>query len=146
METKERHSEFGENHQRVIGIHFKRINRLLSEIEFLINDAKNPSPFSEYIMDLAPEKIDLLHDQLKIIRKKMNALLANKGIAFHVTSISLLNAINTRLIFADISAEETRAKYMRGYGKLSDKAAEDLEEIASAIQQMINELKAALNQ
>jgi len=146
MKTEEHHSAFGENHQRVVGTYFKHINRLLSEIEFLVYDAKNSSSFSEYVMDLSQEKIDLLQSQLKIIRKKMKALLTDKGIDLNIRPVSLLNAIITRLTFADISAEETRAKYMRGYGHLSDKAVEGLEEIASALQQMIQELKIALNE
>ncbi len=48
--------------------------------------------------------------------------------------------------FIDIAAEELRAKYMRGYGELDEQTIANLEEISSALQTMVKDLKKDLNE
>lgn len=54
---------------------------------------------------------------------EVDRLADGKGIPIDVRSVETISTIHTYLIFMDISAEEIRPKYMRGYGELTREAA-----------------------
>jgi hypothetical protein len=44
----------------------------------------------------------------------------------------------------DMSAEEIRPKYMRGYGELTREAADELDAVATELQELLKQMQAVL--
>ncbi len=137
-------TDLNENHKKYLLISFRHMDRLLSEFECVLDVMIPRSPFQQYINDVSPDLRQILENHCNCFRQAMCRILQEQGIDTGKPERSVLNLVNTSIIFADMSAEELRPKYMRGYGKLSDEATDTLNAIASELQELLKKMKAGL--
>ncbi|MBN1366026.1 MAG: hypothetical protein JW976_14560 [Syntrophaceae bacterium] len=133
-----------ENHKRYLLSTFSHLDKILSEFECIIDVLIPRSTFQPYINDVTPEMRKMLEKQCDLIRQSMIRILKEQRISPAKPERSLSNSIRTSLIFADISIEELSPKYMRGYGKLSDEASDELNAIVKELRELVNRIKASL--
>jgi hypothetical protein len=102
------------------------------------------SPFQQYVNDVSPDLRKIIENHCHLIRQAMCRILKEQDIDVGKPERSVLRRISTSIIFADMSIEELRPKYMRGYGKLSDEATDTMNAIATELQEFLNKMKASL--
>jgi hypothetical protein len=127
-----------ENHKRSLLSGFRRVDDLLSDIERIMTTSVNPtSPFRKYIADMTPEQQKIVASKIAHIRAVMCHILQGKGVSIdHLGIMAVSNAIH----FADMAVEEMGPKHMRGYGVLTEGAVKELNEVASQMQKLLEQM------
>jgi hypothetical protein len=133
-----------ENHKRRLRVTCQHIDRLLSNIENILDAPAWPAAFPRYAADLAPEPRRSLVDYIRRIRAQLQAALDTAGISDQMPPISASHAIQTTLLYVEVAAEELAPRYMRGYGPLPDQAAEKLEGIAEDLAALVRQTQSVL--
>jgi hypothetical protein len=133
-----------ENQERRLRITCQHIDRLLSNIENILNAPALPMAFPRYAPDVAPEVRLSLEDHIRRIRTQLRAALASAGISDGMSPISASHAIQTTLLYMEVAAEELAPRYMRGYGPLSDEAATKVGGIANELAQLVKQARGVL--
>ena len=139
-------TQLNENHKRALLNHFHYVDSLLCDLEQVMDTTNSRSLFQKYIQDVTPLQRKAIIDSFAHIRKVMCHFLENKGIRLEYSQRSVQELIRTSVTFADITVEELSPSYMRGYGKLSAEAAQELEEIVSEMEKSLNHLHTILSQ
>ena len=112
-----------ERRKRLLLLTFRHLDKTLSEMDRLADGKGSSSPLSDRYKELDPEQKEAIQRNTARFRETMYRILEEKGIPIDVRSVETISTIHTYLIFMDISAEEIRPKYMRGYGELTREAA-----------------------
>jgi len=139
-------TDLNENHQRYLLTTFRHLDKTLSEFECIIDILIPRSLFKPFVNDVSPELRTKIANQCDLIRQAMKRILEEHGITPTQQDRSVLSAIRTNLIFADISIEELSPKYMRGFGSLSDKAGDELDAIVKELRMLLKNIRASLPQ
>jgi len=98
----------------------------------------------QYVNDVDSDLRVIIEKQCNILRQTMCRILEENGILVTKPYRSVLNQINVTLIFADIAIEELRPQRMKGYGKLSDSATEELNAMVEELKELLKGIKANL--
>ncbi len=133
-----------ENHRRHLLASCRYIDRLLSEIDEIVTAADSQSPFARYANDLSPTLKKLLHDYFVRLRTDMLRMLERHDAIPDADRISALHAIRTALGFVDISIEELKPQYMRGYGTVPEALEPELNGLAEELKSVVTTLDLAL--
>jgi len=134
-------SALNENQKNNLLITFRHIDKLLLEFECILDVMIPRSPLQQYVNDVSQDLHLIIGTKCDHLRKVMCRILKEKGVSIGKPGMSVLNQINVSLVFADIATEELRPKYMKGYGALSDVAADELNEIVQELKQILKEIK-----
>ena len=138
-------SALNEHQQRGLIVTCQYVDRLLGELERGFIEAQSNSPFSRYVNDLAPAEQRLVHDYIARLRTQLLRLLDGQGLSPALRPVSLRHSILTRLTYVDVSVEELKPQYMKGYGEVAPEAATALngivEELHGTIGQLMRYLK-----
>lgn len=137
-------TDLNENHKKYLLISFRHVDKLLSEFQCILDVMIPHSPFQQYVNDVDPDLRIIIEKHCALIHQAMRRILKEQGIQIGNSERSVINFIRTSLIFADMAIEELRPKYMRGYGKLSDAAADELNAIATELQEQLKQIKTNL--
>ncbi len=137
-------SDLNENQKNDLFISFRHIDKLLSDFECTIDVIIPRLPLQQYINDINSDLRMIIEKKCDVLRQAMCRILREKDISIGKPDRSVLNQINVSLVFVDIAIEELRPKYMRGYGKLSDSATEELNAIVTELKELLKEIKADL--
>jgi len=137
-------TDLNENHRRYLLTTFSHVDKLLSEFECIIDVLIPRSLFKAYTNDVTPEQRAKIENQCDAIRQTMKRILEEYGISPPKPDRSVLNAISTTLIFADMSIEELSPKYMRGFGVVSDAASDELKTIVKELRTLLKNIRAGL--
>lgn len=135
---------FNENHQRHLRIAFQYIDKLLSEAEHTMASAGSPSPFQEHVDDTTPVQRKVTHDYILRIREAMARIMKELEIPANEARSGAAWAATTNLMFVSISLSELTAERMRGYGALSEQAADALDGIRGEIGSLVDKLSVYL--
>ena len=138
--TETRHG-FNENHQRHLRTAFQYIDGLLSETESILASADSGSPFSQYNVDSTPLQRKVTRDYIARIREAMRRVLTELEIPLPSTHCGALWGARTQLMGVSISLTELAARYMRGYGALTEDAGSKLDQIRSELQALVTRLE-----
>jgi len=140
MKTARQHDEMSDAQKRRLGATCEYIDKLLCEIEQILDEEPSKSPFPRYIPDVTLAQTRVLEDHIRRIREQLLRALSREKITREPPANSATHAILTRLEFIDNAIEELKPRHMRGYGSLSEVAAEKLNgtvnEFRSAVQSM----------
>ena len=130
-----------EDQVRCLRITCEHIDRLLSDIEGILNESASLAAFPSYTADIAPVQQKTIEDYIARIRARLIRVLEGQGIPRKPPWVSASRAINGRLCSIDIAAEELKPKYMQGFGKVSDTTATELNGIAGELQALVARLE-----
>ncbi len=135
-------NEFQANRLRVT---CQYIDNLLAEIEGILDAASSKAAFPRYSLDLTPEQRRTVEEHLAEIRAQLARALEAQNISKGKPSIPASRAIHVTLGAIDIAAEELKPRYMRGYGRVPEKAAADLNAISGELQALVRRLDSYLS-
>ncbi len=122
----------------------EQVDKLLSDSEHVLESARSPSLLPEYVCDISPAQHERILDYIARFRVEVSGLLKRHGLMPSSAHKSAAAAVRTYLLFADMALEEIDSKNM-DHGKLSDKAARDLDMIASQMRRLIQDMREFLD-
>ncbi len=125
------------NQQRRLRVTCEHLDRLLADIETVLNGAQSQAAFPRYLPDLPPAVRGLLADSIVAAREQLRRVLAGQGIPAAAAEIPASRAVRTTLAFMDIAAEELGPGFMRGYGPLSPEAETELRGIVAELKSLV---------
>ena len=125
-----------EDQSRRLRVTCEHIDQLLSGIEHILGEVESEPAFPRYIPDLTPEQRKTVGDYIARIRARLVKVLDGQGIPRRQPMIRASLAISTTLLSMDVSAEEVKPRYMKGYGSLSNGAEAELNGIAGELQSL----------
>jgi len=122
-------NEFQARHLHVT---FRYIDKLLCEIENVLNASSSRAAFPKYSPDVAPAESRRIEEHIARIRSQLVRILNEQGIASQIPYVSASRAIHAALGSIDIALEELKSRHMRGYVELPEAAANELNESVPA--------------
>ncbi len=130
-------AQLNPNQQRRLRVTCEHLDRLLADIETVLNAAQSQAAFPRYVPDLPPAVRGLLADSIVAARDQLRRVLAGQGIPAAAADIPASRAVRTTLAFMDIAAEELGPGFMRGYGPLSPAAETELRGIVAELKSLV---------
>jgi len=128
-----------EHHLRRLLVSCQYIDRLLSDIENILNTANSNAVFPRYLIDLPPAERRWVTDYIARIRRQLVRLASDHGLVSE-PSIPARRAIHSILSVVQISAEELNPRHLRGYGQVPEKAAAQLKPLVRDLQELVTAL------
>lgn len=120
------------------------IDKLLNDVEEVLNSTASKSPFPRYINDISPAQRRVIEDYIARFRAQLLRVLEGMQIPLPSSRISAVHSLHTNLTFIDIAVEELKPRYMRGYGDVPKKAKEALNGIVAELDGLIRQLNTYL--
>jgi GTP-binding protein EngB required for normal cell division len=139
-------SSLNSNHLRRLLVSCQYIDKLLSDIESVLNQSSSSTLFKKYRDDLSPMQRKLTQDYIARIRARLARVLDGQNLPLPEANIGATHSVRTALDFIDIAAEELKPKYMRGYGEVPESAVPELNGIVSELQGLVQKLNSYLGQ
>lgn len=118
----------------------RHIDRLLADIEATLNASVSKSVFPTYVEDVSPFQRKLIEGLIARLRQKLLDILTSQSIVPQPPQILATHSIKVGLTFVDIAVTELSPRHMRGYGPVSEQAAEDLKAIVANLQSGVQEM------
>ena len=123
-----------------LAVSLLHVDRLLRDVEQILAEPFSQSPFRRYAADVTPEQREVIAQSLEEVRRALVQALREQGILSPDRKISALHAIRTNLDYVDIYIAELAPRYMKGYGKVEEAAAHDLDRIVHELGTMVRRL------
>jgi GTP-binding protein EngB required for normal cell division len=114
------------------------IDKLLGEIEEILNTTTSKAAFPRYSTDILPAQRRTIEDYIARVRAQLLRILDGQGIARQKPSIPASRAVHVMLLNIDIAAEELGPKYMRGYGEVPESVATQLNGIMGELSGLVH--------
>lgn len=122
------------------------VDRLLGEIETILQTANTRSPFGRYVVDLSLPQTQLIEDYISRVRRQLLRSLAWQKMEPSAPAILASHAILTHLSFIDIAVEELRPRYMRGSGPVHETVAGELNGVVHELRSLLEGMSHLLRQ
>jgi hypothetical protein len=126
--------------ERHLQVALHEVDRLLSDIEQVLNSAGSKSPFPKYVVDITPAQRKMVEDYIDRIRARLVHVLERQNIEPESPSIPASRAIHSALTFIEIAVEELKPRNMRGYGGVPPAAAAELNGIVGELSTLVQQL------
>ncbi|HEX5422092.1 MAG TPA: dynamin family protein [Candidatus Acidoferrales bacterium] len=130
-------NEFQQRHLRVS---CQYVDKLLSEIESILNSSVSKSAFPRYISQVSPASRRTIEDYIARIRAQLVRILDAQHIQREKPDIPDVRAISVNLGAIDIAVDELKPKDMRGYGEVPEPVALDLNGIVGELHGLVSRL------
>jgi GTP-binding protein EngB required for normal cell division len=114
------------------------IDKLLGEIEGVLNATTSKAAFPRYAADILPAQRRTIDDYIARVRAQLVRILEGQEIEREKASIPASRAVHVNLGAIDIAAEELKPKYMRGYGEVPESVATELNGIVGELSGLIH--------
>jgi GTP-binding protein EngB required for normal cell division len=122
------------------------IDKLLGEIEEILNSAGSKTAFPRYAGDILPAQRRTIEDYIARVRAQLVRVLEGQSIAREKPSIPASRAVHVHLGAIDIAVEELKPNYMRGYGEVPEGVATELNGIVGELSGLIQRLDRYLSE
>jgi len=138
--------ELNEGQQRHLRVSCQYIDKLLADIDDTLHAAASKSPFPRYIVDVSPAQIRVVEDYVRRIRSQLLLTIAWQSMEPEPPSIPATRAVLTNLTFIDITIEELKANYMKGFGPVPEDAVSELNGLVHELRSLVTGMQACLKQ
>jgi hypothetical protein len=128
------------NHERRLSVTCRYIDKLLADMESMLNVSSSKLAFPQYVADLAPEHRNTIEEYIGRIRAQLLRVLDGQGIERPRADIPVSRSLHSTLTFVDIAVEELKPEHMRGYGEVPPAAAVALNGIAGELHGLVRQL------
>jgi GTP-binding protein EngB required for normal cell division len=128
------------NHERRLSVTCRYIDKLLADMESILNISSSKLAFPQYAPDLTSTQRRVIEDYICRIRAQLIRVLDGQNIERPPADIPVTRSLHSTLTFVDIAVEELRPEYMRGYGEVPPAAAVELNGIAGELQGLVRQL------
>ncbi len=122
------------------------IDKLLVEIEEILNSAGSKTAFPRYAEDILPAQRRTIEDYIARVRAQLVRVLEGQRIAREKPSIPASRAVHVHLGAIDIAVEELKPEYMRGYGEVPEGVATELNGIVGELSGLVQRLDRYLSE
>jgi len=133
-------SPLNESQARRLRVTCQYVDRLLSDIEALLNAAASKAAFPKYIPDVSPADRRTIEDYIARVRAQLGRVLSGQGITPEPPEIPARRAVRANLTGIDIAVEELRPKYMVGFGAVDAGVAVELDGIVGEMRGLVARL------
>jgi GTP-binding protein EngB required for normal cell division len=127
-------NEFQANRLRIT---CQYIDKLLGDVEGVLNTTAAKAAFPRYSYDIPPAQRRTIEDYIGRVRAQLLRVLDGQGISRHKPSIPASRAVHVTLGAIDIAVEELKPRYMQGYGALPESVATELNGIAGELHGLV---------
>ena len=138
--------ELNEGQQRHLRVSCQYIDKLFADIDDTLHAAASKSPFPRYIVDVSPAQIRVVEDYVRRIRSQLLRTIAWQNMEPEPPSIPATRAVLTNLTFIDITIEELKANYMKGFGPVPEDAVSELNGFVHELRSLVTGMQACLKQ
>jgi GTP-binding protein EngB required for normal cell division len=121
-------------------------DKLLSDIEAILQASQSKSAFPKYSGGLAPSQARVVEDYIARIRSQILRALQSQDIAIPPPIFRTVHSLRVALTFAGIAFEECTADKMRGYGEVPAEVVPELNGLVNEIKAMLDQLSGYLGQ
>jgi GTP-binding protein EngB required for normal cell division len=121
-------------------------DKLLSDIEAILQASQSKSAFPKYSGSLAPSQARVVEDYVARIRSQIVRALQSQDIAIPQPVFRTVHSLRVALTFAAIAFEECTADKMRGYGEVPAEVIPELNGLVDEIKAMLDQLSGYLGQ
>lgn len=144
MPGASRSGQLNEYQSRRLRVTCQYIDKLLGDIESILNFSESKTAFPRYSANLSPEQRRAIEEYVARLRARIVGVLDAQGIAAQQAPIPALHAIGVALDAIGIEIEELMPEHMRGYGDLPEPAAKELNGIVEQLRELAAEFEAYL--
>lgn len=134
-------SPLNEYQARRLRVTCQYIDRLLGDMQSMLNSSQSKTLFPRYTADLSVEQRRAIEERIDRLRAQILRALESQGIAAKEAPIPALHAIGVALDAIGIEIEELMPEHMRGYGELSEAAAGELTGIVEQLRGLTAEFE-----
>ncbi len=138
--------KLNEHQQSRLRVTCQYIDKLLTDVEDILQAASSTSPFPRYIVDFNPAQIRVIEDHIRRLRSQLVHTLAWQQMKASPPEIPASRAILTNLSFIDIAVEELKPHYMRGFGPVPENAVAELNGVVHELRALVTGMERYLNQ
>src|ERR1700691_3002292 len=128
------------NHERRLSVTCRYIDKLLADMEGILNVSSSRLAFPQYTPDLTSAQRRVIEDYISRIRAQLVRVLDGQNMERPLADIPVSRSLHSTLTFVDIAVEELKPEYMRGYGEVPSQAALELNGIAGELQSLVRQL------
>jgi len=146
MPGASRSGQLNEYQARRLRVTCQYIDKLLGDIESILNSSESKTAFPRYSTSLSPEQRRAIEEYVARLRARIVGVLEAQGIATQQAAIPALHAITVALDAIGIEIEELMPEHMRGYGDLPEPAAKELSGIVEQLHGLAAEFEGYLRQ
>jgi GTP-binding protein EngB required for normal cell division len=114
------------------------IDKLLGQIEEILNTTTSKAAFPRYAADTVPAQCRTIQDYIARVRAQLIRILSGQGIVPDEPSIPVSRAVHVMLLSIEIAVEELSPKDMRGYGCVPDTVATELNGIVGELTSLVH--------
>jgi predicted GTPase len=119
-------------------------DKLLSEVEAILNAAESNSIFPKYVADLSPAQAQLIRSYIARFRDQLARAIDGLGIVPEGPALGSLHSIRVTLTFVRIALQEMAPHYLRGYGAVPDSVTPQLQGLCAELEGLLDRLSADL--
>ncbi len=131
-------------HQRHLLVRCRHADKLLSDIEGILNAAGSKSPFPKYRIDISPAQARIVADYIARIRTRMVRVLDGVGLRPPEPDFGARHSIRATLAFVRVAFQEIAPRHLAGYGRVPEALIPELEGLAAELEGLASELDAFL--
>lgn len=132
---------FNESHRRRLLANAQYADKLVSDIEEILNASESKSPFPKYRPDVSLHQARLIRSHVSRFRDHLSRVLSAIGVEAGGARFGSLHSIRVTLTFIRIAIEEMAPEHLRGYGSLPDGAASELRGLCAELEGLIDGLE-----
>ncbi len=114
------------------------IDKILGEIEGILNTATSKAAFPRYSDDVLPAQRRTIEDYIARVRAQLVRVLDGQGIDRGKPFVPASRALHVHLGAIDIAIEELKPEYMRGYGAVPEGVARELNGIVGELSALVS--------
>ena len=133
--------DLNESHRRRLLANAQYADKLLSDVEEILNASESKSPFPKYRPDVSLHQTRLIRGHISRFRDHLSRVLSAVGIKGGGARFGSLHSIRVTLTFVRIAVEEMAPEHLRGYGDLSDGTASELRGLCVELEGLIDGLE-----
>jgi GTP-binding protein EngB required for normal cell division len=135
-----------ESQKQTILFGFLDVHRRMAEMEAMLAQSGNISPFSQHLNDLSPTESKVVQDYFARLRATMLDILHESDIPLQVRQTSLRWALQVGITFLGITVDELSPERLRGYGPLEATGATQAVKIQQGLRRLVQRLATYLHQ
>lgn len=132
--------ELNEHQKRHLRVTCQYADKLLADIEAILNTSASKAAFPRHILDVTPAQRRTIEDYIARIRAQLLRVLDGQGIPREPPSIPASRAVHVDLGAIGIALYELKPRYMRGYGPVPEDVSGEVEGIVGELQGLVGRL------
>lgn len=129
-----------ESQQRHLRVSCQYVDKLLSDVESILNSPASKSAFPRYVCQISAANRRSIEEYITRIRALLVRVLDGLHIEREKPDIPDVRAVSATLDSIDIALDEFKPKNMRGYGEVPESVASELNAAVGELQGLVSRL------